>query len=105
MEIDISYMKYELKLENEKEERERLYDEILHPRYPNGQRVIFDDDYSEEEIMQANYTLTLATIILNLVNVFDGFYSKKNAYYVTMTETNYPASLTSGSTNYWTLAN
>ena len=98
-------MKYELKLENEQEERERLADATRDPRYPNGQRVIFDDDYSEEEIMQANYTLTLATIILNLVNVFDGFYSKKNAYYVTMTETNYPASLTSGSTNYWTLAN
>ena len=37
MNVDISYMKYELKVENEhEEERERLIDEIKNPRYPNG---------------------------------------------------------------------
>ena len=37
--------------------------------------------------------------------MYDASVFKKMAYYVTMTETDYPASLTSGSTNYWTLAN
>ena len=105
MEVDISYMKYELKLENEQEERERLADATKDPRYPNGQRVIFDDHYSEEATMQANISLTLVTMIVYLINMYDAFIVKEMAYYKTMTETNYPASLASGSTNYWTLAN
>ena len=36
MMVDISYMKYELKLENEQEEREKLLDALRYPRYPNG---------------------------------------------------------------------
>ena len=67
--------------------------------------MIFDDDYSEEATMQANYSLTFATLIVYLINMYDAFVVKKMAYYVTMTETNYPASIASGSTNYWTLAN
>ena len=82
-----------------------MADAIRYPRYPNGQRVIFDDDYSEEATLQANYSLTIATVIVYLINVYDAFVVKEMAYYITMTETNYPASIASGSTNYWNLAN
>ena len=67
--------------------------------------MVYDDDYTEEQIMQANYTLTFITLVVYLINMFDAFIKKKMTYYVTMTETNYPASLASGATNYWTLAN
>ena len=46
----------------------------------------------------------MITGIYYLINMYDAFVIKKMAYYVTMTETYYPASLPTGSTNFWTLA-
>ena len=55
--------------------------------------------------LQTNISITVVTGIYYLINMIDAFIIKKMAYYVTMTETYYPASLPTGSTNFWTLAN
>ena len=101
MEVDISYMKYELKLENEQEERERLADVTKDPRYPNGQRVIFDDDYSEEATYQANLSLTIVTMIVYLISMYDAFVVKEMANYVSLQQVYSWTTFPSGKNNYW----